>query len=142
MKKHLLLSRRAMLKGVGAAVALPFLEAMMPPVAFGAPAIKAPLRMAFIYVPNGKNMAEWTPTTLGADFELPGTLKPLEAHKKEIMVLSGLTLDKARDHGDGGGDHARAMASFLTGRQRARPTAKISASASRPIKSPRRASGI
>ncbi len=117
MKPHLLLSRRAMLRGVGAAVALPLLEAMIPPTAFGAPAAKAPLRMAFLYVPNGKNMAEWTPSAVGSDFQLPNTLQPLEAHKKDLLVLSGLTLDKARDHGDGGGDHARAMASFLTGRQ-------------------------
>jgi hypothetical protein len=117
MKKHLLLSRRAVLRGVGATLALPFLEAMSPLTALGAPAAKAPRRMAFLYVPNGKNMAAWTPKAEGADFELSETLTPLAPLKEDLMVLSGLTLDKARANGDGGGDHARAMASFLTGRQ-------------------------
>ncbi len=78
---------------------------------------KAPLRMAFIYVPNGKHMADWTPKVEGALAELPATLEPLKEVKDKLLVLSGLTLDKARPHGDGPGDHARAMASFLTGRQ-------------------------
>jgi hypothetical protein len=117
VKKHLLISRRAVLRGVGAAMALPLLEAMTPLTAFGAPAAKTPLRLAFCYVPNGKNMFEWTPNKLGADFDLPATLTPLESVKQDVMVLSGLTLDKARPHGDGGGDHARAMSSFLTGCQ-------------------------
>jgi hypothetical protein len=117
VKKHLLVSRRAVLRGLGAAVALPLLEAMEPLRAFGAPATKAPLRMAFVYVPNGKNMAAWTPKNLGDDFDLPATLEPLTPFKNDVMVLSGLTLDKARPHGDGGGDHARAMSAFLTGSQ-------------------------
>ena len=117
MSKHLLISRRAVLRGVGATLALPLLEAMTPLTAHGAPAAKAPLRMAFLYVPNGKNMGEWTPKTEGADFEMAGTLESLAPFKNDLLVLSGLTLDKARANGDGGGDHARAMASFLTGRQ-------------------------
>jgi hypothetical protein len=71
--------------------------------------------MAFIYVPNGVNMAEWRPKGEGADFDLPSILEPLQPVKKDVLVLSGLVLDAARPHGDGGGDHARAMASFLTG---------------------------
>src|SRR6516225_10264909 len=117
MSKHLLISRRAVLRGVGATLALPLLEAMTPLTAHGAPAAKAPLRMAFLYVPNGKNMGEWTPKTEGADFEMAGTLESLAPFKNDLLVLSGLTLDKARANGDGGGDHARAMAAFLTGRQ-------------------------
>ena len=73
--------------------------------------------MAFLYVPNGMNMADWTPKDEGAGFELPPTLEPLQAFKDDLLVLTGLTADKARPHGDGAGDHARAMASFLTGRQ-------------------------
>src|SRR4051812_18606030 len=118
MKKHSRLSRRAVLKGVGAAVALPLLEAMLPETAPGAAAAPAaPLRMAFLYVPNGKHMADWTPRTVGPLDDLPATLRPLAPFKQELMVLSGLTLDKARAHGDGPGDHARAMAAFLTGSQ-------------------------
>ncbi len=62
-------------------------------------------------------MADWTPKTEGADFELPYILEPLKPVRKDLLVLTGLTADKARPHGDGGGDHARALAAFLTGCQ-------------------------
>lgn len=116
--KDLHVSRRTVLRGMGAAIALPWLEAMMPRTLFGAaaPAV-APRRMAFLYVPNGIDMANWTPAVEGALTELPATLKPLAPFQKDLLVLSGLTLDKARPNGDGPGDHARAMAAFLTGSQ-------------------------
>ncbi len=108
------LSRRTFLRGAGAALALPFLDAMTP--AFAAPVLrKSPLRMAFTYVPNGIEMADWVPAIDGAAFELSPTLAPLARHRDNILVLSGLTHDKGRSHGDGGGDHARAAASYLTG---------------------------
>ena len=94
--------------------------------------------MAFVYVPNGKHMPDWTPQTEGADFELPSILEPLAPVKKQLLVLSGLAQDKAGAHGDGAGDHARALSSFLTGRKPARPTAPISRSASRSTRSPRK----
>jgi len=75
----------------------------------------APRRMVAMYVPNGVNMTEWTPAKEGSDFELPSILQPLSSVKDKLLVLSGLTADGARPHGDGGGDHARAMAAFLTG---------------------------
>jgi len=62
-------------------------------------------------------MADWTPKRVGTDYELTDILKPLEKVKDKTLVLSGLTADKARANGDGGGDHARAMAAFLTGAQ-------------------------
>lgn len=113
------ISRRAVLKGFGTAIALPWLEAMEPFLAFGATEApkKAPKRMAFFYVPNGVNMADWTPAKEGADFALPAILDPLKPFKEDVLVLTGLTCDKARPNGDGPGDHARAMAAFLTGRQ-------------------------
>lgn len=117
MKSHLLLSRRAALKGMGVSIALPFLEAMLPATVAGVAAAKAPLRLAYLYVPNGIHMADWRPGEDGVLTKLPATLEPLAPFKDSLMVLTGLTLDKARDHGDGGGDHARAMAAFLTGRQ-------------------------
>jgi len=115
-------SRRTLLRGMGAAVALPWLESMGPLQnwARGAatPISKAaPNRMAFIYVPNGKNMVDWTPKAEGAGFELPHILQPLKNVRNQLTVFTGLAQDKARAHGDGGGDHARAMASFLTGTQ-------------------------
>ncbi|MFQ3652402.1 MAG: DUF1552 domain-containing protein, partial [Gemmataceae bacterium] len=114
------ISRRTVLKGLGATIALPWLEAMGPMVAWAAPAkgeTPAPNRMAFLYVPNGKNMVDWTPKKEGADFELTPILKPLANVKEYLTVLTGLTADKARANGDGGGDHARALAAFLTGCQ-------------------------
>src|SRR5438094_8205043 len=115
------ISRRTALKGLGTAVALPLLDAMLPrlAVAGAASAAKAdgPLRMAFCYVPNGAHMADWTPAAEGANFALPHILEPLAPLKDELLVLTGLTCDKARPHGDGPGDHARAMSAFLTGCQ-------------------------
>ena len=112
------LSRRTVLRGLGVSVALPFLDAMRPsPLIAGRADEKSPpLRAAFLYVPNGVHMPAWTPRSLGAAFELPPILETLRPVKDDILVLSGLTLNPARALGDGGGDHARAMASFLTGR--------------------------
>ncbi len=112
------LSRRTILRGLGAAVALPYLEVMGPTTSWAFANEKtpaAPNRLAFLYVPNGKNMADWTPDEEGSDFQLKHIMKPLESLKSEINVLTGLTADGARPHGDGGGDHARALAAFLTG---------------------------
>jgi hypothetical protein len=112
------ITRRTVLKGLGAAIALPFLDGMLPPVfsATSSAAAKAlaPKRMAFFYVPNGVKMDDWTPEAVGTDFKLPSILEPLAPFQQELNVLTGLTLDKARPHGDGPGDHARAMSAFLT----------------------------
>jgi hypothetical protein len=114
------ISRRTVLRGLGTALALPWLEAMGPLtnwVAGAAPAAAAPNRMAFLYVPNGANMPDWTPKKEGADFDLPAILEPLAPVKDYLLVLTGLTADKARPNGDGPGDHARALSAFLTGCQ-------------------------
>lgn len=112
------LSRRAVLRGAGVSLALPWLEAMQPALAAtpgGSKPSATPNRLAVLYVPNGKNMVDWTPSSEGTSFELPAILKPLEPVREKILILTGLTADKARAHGDGGGDHARALAAFLTG---------------------------
>jgi hypothetical protein len=113
------LSRRTVLRGLGVAVALPLLEAMLPRSILGAPAAakKAPLRMGFLYVPNGINMSEWRPKGEETDFELSPTLQPLKNVKDDLIVFTGLRHKKAEANGDGPGDHARAMATFLTGCQ-------------------------
>ncbi len=113
--KHL--HRRTFLRGVGAAIALPLLDAMRPALATAATAAasKAPVRLAFNYVPNGVTMKSWKPATTGADFEFSPILKPLEAYRNDIFVLSGLDHHQAESLGDGGGDHARAGACYLTG---------------------------
>src|SRR6476646_2593734 len=110
------MSRRTLLRGLGAAVAIPWLDAMSPAFARSTPA-PFPTRLGFIDVPNGKNMDDWTPKAEGADYELPSILQPLKDLKGDFSILTGLTADKARAHGDGGGDHARALAAFLTGAQ-------------------------
>ena len=118
MRKPVRISRRTALKGLGVSLALPLLEAMdrQPVRASSAGGGSPPSRLAFVYVPNGVHTPDWTPRSLGKGFELSPILEPLHAVKDEILVLSGLSLNPARALGDGGGDHARAMASFLTGR--------------------------
>jgi len=126
MNKTWPLPRRTFLKGLGTALALPMLAAMAPGATMAASALapqgRWPRRMAFIYVPNGANMSDWTPKAVGAEFELPYILEPLKPVQQDLLVLSGLAHDKARPNGDGPGDHARASATFLTGCQ-ARKTA-------------------
>jgi len=110
------LPRRTFLRGIGAAIGLPFLDAMTP--AFAAPAKSAgkpPTRMAFVYVPNGIVMPEWTPAEEGAAYSFQRTMEPMTAFKDKMLVLSGLTHNGGRALGDGPGDHARAASSFLTG---------------------------
>jgi hypothetical protein len=126
MNRNWQIPRRTFLKGVGTAIALPLLEAMVPVQVLAAASnqTRKPLRMAFVYVPNGVNMADWTPKADGTDFELPHILEPLKAHQRDLQVLTGLAHRKADPNGDGAGDHARASASFLTGMQ-ARKTAAV-----------------
>ncbi len=113
------ISRRTALKGLGTAVALPLLDAMLPRLAVAGLSGKKelPLRFGCVYVPNGAHMPAWTPKADGALTELPSILEPLAPVKDDLLVLTGLTCDKARSHGDGPGDHARAMSAFLTGSQ-------------------------
>jgi hypothetical protein len=108
------LSRRAVLRGVGVSVALPLLESFCPARDKGKVAAP-PLRLAVVYAPNGKHMVDWTPTTEGTKFDLTPTLRPLEKVRESITVLSGLCQRNATTGNDGPGDHARAMATFLTG---------------------------
>lgn len=113
--KHL--SRRTLLRGMGAAVALPFFDAMTPAFAATTSAVKktSPARMVFAYVPNGIDMPNWTPAADGAAFEFPEILQPLASLKDNVLVFTGLMDHNGMELGDGPGDHARAAASFLTG---------------------------
>ena len=120
MSSRIHLPRRTFLRGLGTLLALPHLESLVAATgaaAGNASAVAAPVRMAFVYVPNGADMVNWTPSETGTDFVLPRTLEPLAPVRSDVMVLSGLTQDKARANGDGAGDHARASATFLTSRQ-------------------------
>jgi hypothetical protein len=108
--------RRTFLRGLGTIMALPMLDAMLPITALAQSAKKVrPNRMAFLFLPNGMHMPDWTPTTEGAGYALPYTLEPLKNVKESVSVLTGLAQHNAFALGDGGGDHARSTAAWLTG---------------------------
>jgi hypothetical protein len=126
------LSRRTFLTGAGAAVALPFLDAMLPSMT-SAQSVRGavrPVRMAFVYVPNGIDMRHWNPSYEGELAELPRTLKPLEPFKKDITLLGNLTHNTGRALLDGPGDHGRCAGSYLTGVQVKKTLVDIKASVS------------
>jgi hypothetical protein len=117
--KHLPLSRRTVLRGLGTAMALPWLEAMTPLSRLRGALIAAeptrPLRTAFLFFPNGTHFADWAPRGEGRNIEIPSLLEPLARHRENILFLRGLSHRNARALGDGPGDHARSAACFLTG---------------------------
>lgn len=106
------LTRRTVLRGIGAAVGLPLLDSMVPALK-SAPAPVS--RAAFLYTANGIIMKDWTPSADGAGFEFTPTLKPLEPFRDRVLVLSGLEHHNGESLGDGAGDHARAGATWLSG---------------------------
>src|SRR5712671_3503700 len=118
------LSRRRFLRGLGACMALPAFESLMPARALAADAAGgslaktasgAPLRMAFVYFPNGAIQPNWWPKGEGKDFELARTMEPLAPVRHELQVLGGMDHVNATPGPDGAGDHARASGTFLTG---------------------------
>lgn len=106
------LNRRTFLRGAGAAVALPFLEAMMPWRAVSAEEMDIPRRLLAYYVPCGIHMQYWTPTQTGRNWELTPTLRPLMNVKDDVLILTGLENKPARP--DGPGDHASGTGAFIT----------------------------
>ena len=124
------LSRRTVLRGFGVTMALPMLDIMNAPAAralasLAVPpqaAAAAPVRLAFVFMPNGVNYDAWIPALSSAPGTPSPTLQSLAEVRQHVNVMTGLTLSKARANGDGPGDHARSSASFLTGHQ-ARKTA-------------------
>ncbi len=121
-------SRRHFLRGVGACLALPAFESLLPGKALagvteaGAKTgglattrAGAPLRSAYVYFPNGAIQSNWWPEGTGVNFKMNATLKPLEPLREYVRVLGGLDHACAVGGADGGGDHARANAVFLSG---------------------------
>jgi Protein of unknown function (DUF1552) len=116
------LPRRTFLRGLGATLALPMLDAMRPTLSALAPS-EAPIRLGYVYTPNGIVGAcdksprpfMWTPKSAGSNFEFAPTMKALEPFREHLNVVSGLAQVTGRALGDGPGDHARATATFLTG---------------------------
>ena len=122
-ERHLSLSRRQFLKGVGVCLTLPVFESALAPMLKAAPvaggmattASGAPLRMAYVYFPNGAHQAIWWPTGEGSAFEFGKTMEPLAGLKGSLQIMGGLDHKNATPGNDGAGDHARANATFLTG---------------------------
>ncbi len=114
------LARRTVLRGLGTALALPFLEAMMP-AARAANMAQAPKRLAVFYTPNGMTMDAYRPAATGRDFVLPSTLAPLAPYREDMVVISGLGHSQAAAAGDRPAGHGRSCPAFLTG-ARARQT--------------------
>ena len=106
------LARRTMLKGLGATVALPVLDSMLP--ALSAQTI-APPRLGWVYASHGVIFDQWKPTKVGKGFDLTPNLKPLEKLNGQFNILTGLSHLEADTKGDGSGDHTRASAAWLTG---------------------------
>ena len=110
------ISRRTILRGMGATVALPLLDAMIPALTAAAdtPAT-AVRRLGVVYHPNGVIYDKWLPKGVGADFELSPTLAGLQPFKDKLIVVTNLYMDLAEALGDGGGDHSRACGGYLNG---------------------------
>jgi len=127
MSQKFTLSRRTVLRGIGATIALPMLDAMSNTGGIASAATAAaseiatgvaaasPVRMCAIFLPNGMSIDDWMPKGTGSDWELSPSLAPFESVKQHLSPLIGLALDNARAKGDGPGDHARSAAAFLTG---------------------------
>ena len=108
------LPRRAVLRGLGATVALPLLDCMVPALTAQSRTAAAPIkRFGVFYVPNGMSMPYWYPKTEGPLDQLPPTLRPLEAFKDRVLICGGLD-DESANLVKGGGDHARSAGTFLT----------------------------
>jgi hypothetical protein len=101
-----------MLRGMGAAVALPLLDAMFPAMAAAPGPVR---RLGVVYHPNGVIYDQWLPTGVGANYELSPTLAVLKPFRDKLIVVTGLASDEAEALGDGGGDHSRASGTYLTG---------------------------
>jgi hypothetical protein len=113
--KKVHLPRRTVLRGLGAALALPLLEGMIPALTAQSKTAAAPVRrLGVFYVPNGMSMPYWFPRTEGPLQALPPTLQSLAGLEDRVMLCGGLA-DEAANQVKGGGDHARSAGTFLTG---------------------------
>lgn len=109
------ISRRAVLRGAGAVIGLPLLDAMVPAFATAATTPATARRLGVVYHPNGVIYDKWLPTGTGANFEFSPTLAGLKPFREQLLIITGLFSDQAEANGDGGGDHSRASGNYLTG---------------------------
>lgn len=124
MAKFTPLDRRTFLRGAGVALALPMLEGMRPSLATASgsaisgvtnAATASPVRLAWVFFPNGTNYKKWKPEGEGRDWRPSSTLQAVQSVRDDLLVVTGLAHGNARSLGDGAGDHARSAATFLTG---------------------------
>lgn len=115
------ISRRGFLRGFGAAVSLPAFESFRPLMAaakvaraVGTTASGAPLRMAYLYIPNGVNLTHWRPEGTAASYKMGASFASMEKHRQDFQIYTGFEQKNAMNGGDGPGDHARGTAAFLT----------------------------
>jgi hypothetical protein len=109
------MNRRTILRGTGAVLALPLLDAMVSNATAMEAGAAARKRLHVIYTPNGMMMQNWTPATQGEGYAASPILKPLEPYREKVLVVSGLDHAQAEALGDGAGDHGRCCGSYLTG---------------------------
>lgn len=110
------ISRRTVLRGVGAAITLPLLDAMVPALTAAQKTAARPVRrLGIVYHPNGVVYENWLPSGVGTDFHFSRVLKPFERYRNRVVVVTGLADRSAEALGDGAGDHSRASGSYLTG---------------------------
>ncbi|MCG8428324.1 MAG: DUF1552 domain-containing protein [Chromatiales bacterium] len=119
------LSRRAVLRGLGASLALPLLDSMVPALSANAQVAQRTKRLGVVYVPNGMAMKAWTPTKEGTDFEITRIMQPMAAYRDRMLVISGLNGPSSN-----AGVHASASTRFLTGALPARTENDLQASVS------------
>ena len=119
--------RRTVLRGVGATLALPFLDGMVPALTALAKTAARPIsRLCAVYVPNGIMMEYWTPVAEGRSYEFTPILKPLERFRDQLLVLSGLDNTGAMSRTGSGGGHARPAGAFMTGIEPLQTTSSVS----------------
>ena len=120
------LPRRTLLRGIGASLALPLLDSMVPALSSASAQTAQPAkRMGVVYVPNGMAMKSWTPSTEGSGFEITRILRPMKAYQDRMLVLTGLNGSSSN-----AGVHASASTRFLTGTIPARSESDLQAAVS------------
>ena len=108
------LPRRSFLRGMGATLALPFLDAMVPALS-AAPGRGRVTRLGFVYAPNGTYLPNFHPATTGKGYEMTPVLQALEPFRNDMVVLSGLSNKGAETQSEGGGVHTRVHTAWLSG---------------------------
>ena len=109
------LPRRSFLRGMGATLALPFLDAMVPALSAVAPGQSRVTRLGFVYAPNGTYLPNFHPATTGKGYEMTPVLQALEPFRNDMVVLSGLSNKGAETQSEGGGVHTRVHTAWLSG---------------------------